>query len=486
MPCSSREDPWQEQPPPRPAESLPAGRTKPPAPPLPPDTLGGLPVAGFKAAPAHRPPNKAPPPALPPPADSRVPSDSGGSAAWPPPHPPPKAPPAAPDPPAKSPPPDPRSVAFPAPLGRTRVEDPPRAETEATRAQPPPKAPTWTPPPSGVGNLDPVFEGDESALSEDTSPELPVSQGVPVVLGAPQAAPTPPVPVSTLTGPALFAGLSQVTPRALPPFSPGPAGSLQGVISGGPRSDPSADAAAGQHTEAREAASEFSASMGGQPLALAAFPVLSADLDALALLLEGFWLEGEGRAHAACHMIHDGLLVWARDSNPPSTVIPEGRGAFRVAGAGRPEVRGRIMADGNYILIAGYPPWRRWIVPAAHPPLLDVWTEHTARTAVQRANTMLQAPPFEGRSLQSIRMPRPPSSSDSSSSASDAGPDPDAQQTMAPQRPSEPEAGTDPEAHLLQAIQHFLAAAGRRPLTVSLDPSERVVVQIVCHVHTAV
>ena len=355
-PCSSREDPWQEQPPPRPAASLPAGRTKPPAPPLPPDTLCGLPVAGFKAAPAHRPPNKAPPPALPPPAESRVPSDSGGSAAWPPPHPPPKAPPAAPDPPAKSPPPDPRSVAFPAPLGRTRVEDPPRAETEATRAQPPPKAPTWTPPPSGVGNLDPVLEGDESALSEDTSPELPVSQGAPVVLGAPQAAPTPPVPVSTLTGPALSAGLSQVTPRALPPFSPGPAGSLQGVISGGPRSDPSADAAAGQHTEAREAASEFSASMGGQPLALAAFPVLSADLDALALLLEGFWLEGEGRAHAACHMIHDGLLVWARDSNPPSTVIPEGRGAFRVAGAGRPEVRGRIMADGNYILIAGYHP----------------------------------------------------------------------------------------------------------------------------------
>ena len=110
--------------------------------------------------------------------------------------------------------------------------------------------------------------------------------------------------------------------------------------------------------------------MGGQPLALAALPVLPTDLEAQALLLEGSWIEGAGSPHAACHMIHDGLLYWARDSNPPSAVIPEGRGAFRVAGAGRLEVRGQIMADGNYILAAGYPPWRRRIVRTYGPSTL--------------------------------------------------------------------------------------------------------------------
>ena len=202
------------------------------------------------------------------------------------------------------------------------------------------------------------------------------------------------------------------------------------------------------------------------------------------MLLEGFWLEGEGCVHAVCHMIHDGLLYWARDSNPPSAVLAEGRGAFRIVGAGRTEARGRIMADGNYMLIADYPPWRRWTVPAAHPPLVAVWNEHTSRAAVRRANTSLQAPPFEGRSLQSIRMPRPPSSSASSSSESNAGPDPDAQQMQPPQRPADSEAAMDPEAHLLQAIQR--AVSGRRPFAVSVDSSERIVMQIVCHVHTAV
>ena len=65
-----------------------------------------------------------------------------------------------------------------------------------------------------------------------------------------------------------------------------------------------------------------------------------------------------------------------------------------------------------------------------------------------------------------IRLPSPPSSSSSSSTDSNAGP--------------------DVEAQLIRAIQGFLAAAGRRPLAVSIEPSERVVVQIVCHVHSAV
>jgi hypothetical protein len=99
---------------------------------------------------------------------------------------------------------------------------------------------------------------------------------------------------------------------------------------------------------------------------------------------------------------------------------------------------------------------------------------------------MIQAPPFEGRSLRSIRLPRPPPSVSTSSSDSEGGPEQGAPPSQALRGSTTSDAGPDHEAQLLQAIQQILAAAGRRPLTASVGPSERVVVEIVCHVHTAV
>ena len=86
------------------------------------------------------------------------------------------------------------------------------------------------------------------------------------------------------------------------------------------------------------------------------------------------------------------------------------------------------------------------------------------REAVHRANAALRAEPFEERTLTQIRTLPPREWSDSVTSPSEAGP--------------------DAEVRLLQSIQQFLATAGHRPLTVSLDPGERVVVQIVFHVHS--
>ncbi len=86
------------------------------------------------------------------------------------------------------------------------------------------------------------------------------------------------------------------------------------------------------------------------------------------------------------------------------------------------------------------------------------------REAVHRANAALRAEPFEERTLTQIRTFAPREWSDSVTPPSEAGP--------------------DVEARLLHSIKQSFAMAGHRPLTVSVDPSERVVVQIVFHVHS--
>ena len=116
------------------------------------------------------------------------------------------------------------------------------------------------------------------------------------------------------------------------------------------------------------------------------------------------------------------------------------------------------------------------VCPRSSSPLVFVWDADAARAAVCRANTMLQAPPFEGRTLRSIRLPRPLSLASTSSSGSEGGLDRGALPSQALRGAATSDAGPDCEAQLLQAVQQFLTAAGRKPLTTSADPSERFVV----------
>ncbi len=157
---------------------------------------------------------------------------------------------------------------------------------------PPLQGPLWTPPPSGVGGLDPVLEEEDGLSSEDPTAGLFTAGALSSVSAGEQAAPAPP-PVDQASPPSptphLGPDLLVQAPTSLP-VEPG--GSLRGEPSKGPRSNTSADDAAGQQTAPTAAALEFSAAMGGQPLPPTALLIMPADLEAQALLLEGFWLEG--------------------------------------------------------------------------------------------------------------------------------------------------------------------------------------------------